>query len=241
MVRTRSGRHIFRRGEIWYYRRVVPEELRPAFGCSAVAVSLNTTSETEAERNEKIHDVDFENRLRAARDSADPVAIAEKIAAGVHIEPWASVNPYRRATRALAETPLTDDARAIAAEIIGERLEQRFSHRQAGFTFGESTSPPPTVTNDTHTLAWAYDRWFRLGEGDRKADSVKTALRHWKAFLVHSKLNMLADVRRSHILAWRDSLTDAGEHASKSINQRLQLVIAILRAGWRDAECPSLT
>ena len=272
MVRTRSGRHIFRRGEIWYYRRVVPEELRPAFGCSAVVVSLNTTSETEAERIEKIHDVEFEERLRAARESGDPRAVAKRIGDSVYIEPWSilnpsTVNPYRRARRALEEVPLSEEARTTANELIGQNLEQRFAQRgdinklcaEIGDLLAPlsreeiqrcqdvflsvirhqaSTASTPTTTNDTHTLDWAYSRWLRIGEGDRKSDSVKTALRHWNAFLSHSKLVMLSDVRRSHMLAWRDSLTDAGKHRPKSINQRLQLVIAILRAGWRDAEMP---
>jgi integrase len=47
---------------------------------------------------------------------------------------------------------------------------------------------------------------------------------------------MLNQVRRSHLVAWRDSLVDTGEYRPNSINQRLQLVGAILRAGWRDAE-----
>ncbi len=56
---------------------------------------------------------------------------------------------------------------------------------------------------------------------------------------------MLGDVRRPHMVAWRDSLVVAkkadGEtkkYKPKSINQRIQLVTAILRVGWRDAEMP---
>jgi len=53
---------------------------------------------------------------------------------------------------------------------------------------------------------------------------------------------LLEQVKRRHIVAWRDSLADAKKndgskrHAAKSINQRIQLVSAILRTGWRDAE-----
>jgi integrase len=98
--------------------------------------------------------------------------------------------------------------------------------------------PAPSVVNGMHTLEWGYSRWLRAGEGDRAPGTVKLARRHWDAFVAHSKLVMLADVRRSHVLGWRDHLVDQREHRPKSINQRLQLVTAILRAGWRDAEMP---
>jgi len=48
MRRPRSGTHLIQRGEIWYYRRVVPKGL------------------------EKRCDVEFEQRLRRARDEGNP-------------------------------------------------------------------------------------------------------------------------------------------------------------------------
>jgi hypothetical protein len=51
---------------------------------------------------------------------------------------------------------------------------------------------------------------------------------------------MLIQVRRTHLVKWRDLLVDGGEYRPKSINQRIQLVSAILRAGWREAEMPPL-
>jgi len=84
------------------------------------------------------------------------------------------------------------------------------------------------------TLEWAYGRWLR--GGGRTAESVDIGRRHFNAFIEFTKLTMLDQVRRSHLVAWRDSLIDKGELAVNSINQRLQLVSAILRAGWRDAE-----
>jgi integrase len=51
-------------------------------------------------------------------------------------------------------------------------------------------------------------------------------------------VGMLIQVRRTHLVKWRDSLVDRGEYRPKSINQRIQLVSAILRAGWREAEMP---
>lgn len=89
----------------------------------------------------------------------------------------------------------------------------------------------------TYTLAWAYGRWLiRAQKGNRRPWTIKTAERHWKAFIAHAKLTMLDQAKRRHLLAWRDGLVGAGEHANKSINQRIQLVSAILRVGWRDAE-----
>src|SRR5262249_48675413 len=97
-------------------------------------------------------------------------------------------------------------------------------------------SPSPPVTGNVYTLQWAFDRWLRAGGDARGNDVIATTQRHWNAFHADCKLVMLADVRRSHLLAWRDRLIDAGKHKPKSINQRIQLVTAVLRQGWRDAE-----
>ena len=124
---------------------------------------------------------------------------------------------------------------------------------------GAATSTVIPEADDTCTLEWAYDRWLRAREGDRTPDTIKTAKRHWEAFIAHSKLAMLGQVKRWHVVAWRDSLVDQGRQdaasgaiasggsrkrgpkSRKSINQRIQLVSAILRAGWRDAEMPNRT
>jgi hypothetical protein len=67
MQNVRSGDHLERIGETWYYRRVVPPDVRAAFGKGKVRFSLRTKSHTEAKRLEKQHDVDFETRLQQAR------------------------------------------------------------------------------------------------------------------------------------------------------------------------------
>jgi hypothetical protein len=72
MRRPRSGTHLIQRGEIWYYRRIVPKDVHAAFGCTEVVRSLDTTSKIEADRLEKHCDVEFERRLRHARDEANP-------------------------------------------------------------------------------------------------------------------------------------------------------------------------
>jgi hypothetical protein len=67
MGRTRSGSHLRRVGDTWYYRRAVPADVRVEFKRSEITVSLGTTSRVEAERLEKEHDVAFAKRLRDAR------------------------------------------------------------------------------------------------------------------------------------------------------------------------------
>lgn len=67
MKRVRSGSHLERIGDTWYYRRVVPLDARDVFGKRVSRVSLRTTSRAEATRLEKKHDVDFESQLREAR------------------------------------------------------------------------------------------------------------------------------------------------------------------------------
>ena len=267
--RPRSGSHLILRGEIYYYRRVVPKDARRAFGCTEVVRSLETSNESEAKRLEKQHDVEFEKRLREAKQASDPHAVAERIANSVRLE-VGSVNPYRRTTRELAETPLTDEGRALAADLIGQSLNQRFVQQADinGFLsqigdlltplspdslsqcrdtilaivrhqVGAAVALPQTTATAAGaplTLEWAYGRWLRTRAGLRTAESVDTGRRHFDAFIEHSKLVMLDQVRRSHVVAWRDSLVDSGEYRPNSINQRLQLVGAILRAGWRDAE-----
>ena len=93
-----------------HYRRVVPAEQRPAFGCSEVVKSLGTASRIEAERLEKPHDVEFEARLRQAKEISDPHAVAMRIADSVPVEvgtirgvsnPWGAGNWANAVTKAV--------------------------------------------------------------------------------------------------------------------------------------------
>jgi hypothetical protein len=95
----------------------------------------------------------------------------------------------------------------------------------------------PSPDPGTHTLAWARERWVADGNaGHHTKGSEKQAKRHWDAFVAHSELVLLGDVRRHHLVEWRDTLIGTGELADNSINQRLQLVMAILNTGWREAD-----
>jgi uncharacterized protein DUF6538 len=113
------------------------------------------------------------------------------------------------------------------------------------YQIGQATQTPMPDAAPTNTLEWAYDRWLRAGEGDRTPDSIAIGRRHFAAFKASAKVTMLNQVTRRHLVDWRDALQDARKPDSnipkykpKSINQRLQMVSAILRVGWRDAEMP---
>jgi hypothetical protein len=58
MKTVRSGSHLERIGDTWYYRRVVPPDARAAFGKRTIRISLRTTSRVEAMRLGKKHDID---------------------------------------------------------------------------------------------------------------------------------------------------------------------------------------
>lgn len=137
----------------------------------------------------------------------------------------------------LFETP-------VPAETFQRLRETLLSvtRQQLGITTIPTVLPASIGINvngvSTATLDWAWDRWYAAGDGDRSPSSVDAAKRHYKAFRAHANVVMLSDVRRLHLVAWRDSLVKAGKHKPKSINQRIALVTAILRQGWRDAEMP---
>ena len=70
MRAVRSGDHLEQIGETWYYRRVIPSDVREAFGGGYQRrFSLKTKILTEAKRLEKEHDVEFESKLKAARET----------------------------------------------------------------------------------------------------------------------------------------------------------------------------
>lgn len=264
--RPRSGSHLIPRGGTYYYRRVVPQDARATFGKSEIVVCLRTTSEAEAKRLEKQHDVEFERRLQRVRDDANPDARRKRLAADI-IEA-SPLNPTGR--MAIAYLP-AEDREAVRA-LVSPHYAALDAHRDEiarllhqiqtvlpstpldpevwqkcrdgvvsvvrQHVASATRNPPPPVVDGVYTLEWAFSRWERTRTGERAPESVDTGRRHFDAFTAHSKLVMLDQVRRSHILAWRDHLVDSREYRPNSINQRLQFVDAILRVGWRDAELP---
>jgi hypothetical protein len=71
----------------------VPVAYRKLFGCTEVRFSLTTASEVEANRLEKQHDVEFDERLQAARIAGGPHAVGAQIAEATRLE-IGSVNPF---------------------------------------------------------------------------------------------------------------------------------------------------
>lgn len=98
-----------------------------------------------------------------------------------------------------------------------------------------------------HSINWAYGQWKKMG--DRPQQTVDEAGRYIDEFKESAHVRALAAVRRPHLLKWRSEPEVRGtpEAASpeqrkarklgpKSVNHRLEIVSAILRTGWRDAE-----
>src|SRR5205807_862754 len=69
---------------------------------------------------------------------------------------------------------------------------------------------PLPVSDGLYSLEWAYKRWLRTKDEDRDAPTIDLARRHFDAFIANSGIAMLDLIRRSHLLAWRDGLKDAG-------------------------------
>ena len=70
----------------------------------------------------------------------------------------------------------------------------------------------------------------------RPAQTLDEARRYLEEFKKSAKVRSLAAVRRRHVTAWRDELKRDGALAPQGINHRLEIVTAILRMGWREAE-----
>jgi integrase len=170
-------------------------------------------------------------------------------------------------SREIADAPLTEEARSKAEERAAELVFARLTHvglaetlgREiayivAGITpdqiercrtgmlalarqFASPNTPVQTSQNELKTVEWAYQRWLAVREdGTETVDAARLSL---DEFLAHSKIVTLCDLRRHHFVEWRESLQNAEVPlAANSINKRLQLVRAIIRVGWREAEFP---
>src|ERR1700722_12648214 len=86
MRRVRTGNHLYQIGNVWYYFRLVPQDVRDVFGLTRVKKSLDTSNYVEAKRLEKAHDIEFEEKLAKARNfdadgySRDQTARVEEMA-----------------------------------------------------------------------------------------------------------------------------------------------------------------
>lgn len=260
---------MFPRQGIYYYRRVVPAEHRKFFGCWEVKFSLHTPDYGEAKRLEKRHDSEFEERLAAAIAIANPHAFAERVNSQILIDRgsvrgalgWtgaladsslrgedaqAAINLVRKHLGRLQAHQ--DELRRLLTE-IGEVLPTTplsadvWQQCREGilsivrYQVGKATEKPAADAAPAHTIDWAYDRWLLVRS--RPPQTEKEAKDHLDAYVAHAKIALLSEVRRSHLVAWREALVKGGGLSSGSVNQRLTLVSAILRVGWREAEMPA--
>jgi len=254
MQNVRSGSHLELIGETWYYRRIVPRDARAAFGKAVVRISLGTKSLAEAKRLEKQYDVDFESRLREARgprpgDYQKHRCVAEKI---LKENNWAGA-PW---DQEFAKIPQAD--RSGVSNEISRLLWQR----GYGAVTGQSTEevdaqdlPLRRGTESEHwakvraqlvelleyydkgsdpTIELAYEQWLKAKR--RPQQTQNEARRYIEDFKKSAQLRTLTYIRRRHLTDWRDKLREAGDLAPKSINHWLEIVSAILRTGWREAE-----
>jgi Domain of unknown function (DUF6538) len=256
MQRVRSGSHLRRVGDTWYYRRVVPADVRAEFGRSEITLSLGTTSRVEAERLEKEHDVAFAKRLKDARTtdkdgySKDPAIRVDQLT-DKYFTSIDDDDPDPHA--ALAVLPARD---RMAVERYIEKMGDQQIDRdyETDGLVHEIKEILPWVKDITkarpgileairqhisdleseYTTDWAYTKWQNVRE--RPDQTNGEARRHLDQFCSHAGVSLLSEIRRVHLLKWRDHLLEAGHLRHKSINHHLELVCAILRQGWRDAE-----
>lgn len=275
----RSGEHLRRDpiSGIYYYRRVVPKELRVAFGQSEVLRSLGTRDKNEAKRREKSHDVRFEERLRKAREAGDPKALAARIAERVRPQTEAyfdrqgfpadpRLNAHLSIRSQLEDAPLTEAARAEAADLAYRMIDDQFARAGAADKLGReirhvltglnaeqvaqarsgilslvkqiATPRAPVEESDAKTLEWAYRKWLGTHEeGSETADAARLAL---DKFTTYTGIVMLADVQRDPVLEWRDNDLQKQDPplAPNTINKRLQLLRPIVYVGCRAAKVP---
>ena len=265
MTRVRSGSHLERVGETWYYQRQVPPDARAAFGKNKVRVSLRTTSRVEAERLEKPHDTIFEATLKAARDARDPQIrlehnvsqILDHLIDGKTDDQGQQQSLDARVQAALAEIPEVD--RTAAREEFAKvgtfyLAKHALLQRLIGKLHPIVTLTPATIDQwddeiepgiikavQTYMRSmqteYTFDWAYEKWKAaeDRPEQSQEDGRKYLDEFVNHATLSTVSEVRRPHVTAWRDSLKKT-KLAPPSINKRLRIVTAILRTGWRDAE-----
>jgi len=91
------------------------------------------------------------------------------------------------------------------------------------------------------TLDWAFNLWN--GQETRPAQTVKEVKKHLEEFKGFSKTLLIEEVKRRHLTEWRSVLQqtvlrDNTTMAPKTVNQRLQNILVLLRVGWREMEVP---
>jgi integrase len=269
MRRGRSGSHLELIGDIWYYRRKVPDDALDAFGKTVVRVSLNTSSKTEARRLEKPEDVKFEDLLNKVRERepngplSDPgvrrAVITYKLLSRSHPELANHVAAFQSEEHfdgVLSKLSLLDRM-AVDQEL--EIRREDYIQWQTDFWNSKIDNSNPSwmgLDNDgwnawrneiieairnhlksrsnSHTIDWAYGEWLK--SKTRPAQTHGEAKRYLDDFKASARVRTLPAIRRAHVVGWREELKRGGDLAATSINHRLEIVSAILRTGWRNAE-----
>jgi integrase len=268
---VRSGTHVTQIGNVWYYLRAVPSDVRDAFGVTKVKKSLETSNLNDAKRLEKIEDIKFEEKLAQARRhgpdgySRDPAVRVEEMADQVmltHLEDGVDLD------EALLIVPEADRP---AVDRVIDGYADEFDKKQTDLEllFADLKQVLP-ITDDwdnvrpgivsvvkgyydglkaEHSINWALAEWKKAG--NRPAQTVNDAEAYIDDFKDFTHLRALVAVRRPHLTAWRDELRVRGtpeastyerqkarKLSSGGVNHRLEIVSAILRTGWRNAEIP---
>jgi hypothetical protein len=135
----RSGDHIQQRGNVFHYWRIIPPDCKTAYGKSVESRSLDTMNRTEAKRLAKAIDVEVEARIREIRAASDPEAIAEQIAKRVLVR--AAGDPsflaHRYIQSGIEDAPLTDEARAKAADLAWQKIDEGLTRMFAAKKLGQ--------------------------------------------------------------------------------------------------------
>lgn len=265
MRRPRSGSHLELIGDIWYYRRVVPPDVRDVFGKKVVRKSLETSSHIDAKRLEKERDVEFEAKLAAARQQGpDGYPRDGNARLGHFVDQVFNRSDYGEPgwlERGLAEVPAVDrnEVKGLI-EFFGDE-EDRLEAEQDQFwneelkdlipwshepdewakTRAEIADLLRNYRENRHrldTLEWALQEWRKAR--NRPPQTQEDAERYLTEFKSSAKVSMLSAVRRRHVTDWREVLKRDNTLAPGSINHRLEIVSAILRHGWREAEIPDV-
>jgi hypothetical protein len=240
----------------------VPADVRAEFERSEITVSLGTTSRVEAERLEKEHDVAFAKRLHDARTTdKDGFSKDRKLRLAQLIQryfdnidddnpdPEAAMNMLPARDQILVERHIED--------LVEEQLDRNYEVDVAVAEISEklqevlpridniSSAKPALIEvikryvsnlQSEHTIDWAYQRWKNIKKRPDQTNSE--GRRYLDQFCAHTGVGTLSEIRRFHILKWRDHLQKSNHFQTKTVNHHLELVCAILRQGWRDAEMP---
>jgi hypothetical protein len=257
MNRVRSGTHLTQVGNVWYYLRAVPEDVRDVFGVTKVKKSLDTSNHIEARRLEKSHDIEFEEKLAKARNfdadgySRDQTARVEELADQVMLTATEDGIDIDEALLIVPEA----DRDAVNRGIDGYEDEADKKDTDLELLFADLKRVLPITDDwdrvrpgivaavktyydglkDEHSIQWARGQWEKAG--NRPQQTLDEAERYIDDFMDFTHQRALAGVRRPHLLAWRDELESAAHrrHRPSSAVRRGSCHRRASTTGWRSS------